>query len=66
MQEKCDNCHCCVERVIGDIIVAMIKNGDMDQSDSTFERRLRHTREAAAGIYEEFAGARQVLKKGEN
>jgi hypothetical protein len=36
----------CVEMMSGDIVMAMIHNGDMDQSDDTFNRRLENTKKA--------------------
>jgi hypothetical protein len=40
--EKCT----CVEMIVGDVVMAMIHNGDMDQSDDTFQRRLDNTKKA--------------------
>jgi hypothetical protein len=44
--EKCT----CTEMIAGDIVMAMIHNGDMDQSDETFGRRLENTKKAISEL----------------
>ena len=53
MENKCECCECNTERVVADIISTMIRNGDIDQDDSTFERRLGHAKDAVELIFKD-------------